>query len=49
MSIAQSAICRTWQPARCVIWFFLAVGGLGHRDTKVFYRHERPLGAIYCE
>ncbi len=24
MSIAQSAICRTWQPARCVILFFLS-------------------------
>jgi hypothetical protein len=23
MSIAQSAICRTWQPARCVICFVL--------------------------
>ena len=47
MSIAQSAICRTWQPARCVICFFLVVGGLRHRGTEVFYKG--PLPTIYCE
>jgi len=39
MSIAQSAICRTWQPALYDL-FFLLVGGLGHRGTEVFYWYK---------
>jgi hypothetical protein len=49
LSIAQSAIRRTWQPARCVILFSLAVGGLRRRSGMLFCRHKRPVLAIHCE
>src|SRR2546430_32780 len=45
ISIAQSATCRTWQPARCVIpicFFFLRRRFLGRRSLVIFCRHEVP-------
>ena len=37
MSFAQSAICRTWQPARCVILCLFSCGErLCYRGTEVF-------------
>ena len=48
MSIAQSAICRTWQPAP-VILFFPRSGRLGHRGTEIFYRYKWPLATVQGE
>jgi hypothetical protein len=45
LSFAQSATCRTWQPARCVIPF-LDGGGLSCGGVMALGRHKRPLLAI---
>ena len=45
ISVAQSANCRTWQPARCVILFVIH-DGLGRRSAVIFYKHECSLPAI---
>src|SRR5258706_15622537 len=36
ISVAQSANCRTWQPAGCVILLCFSPGGLGRRGAVVF-------------
>ena len=48
LSITQSAICRTWQPARCVMLSFSVSRGLGYRGAEIFCWHKGALGAIHC-
>ena len=50
ISLAQSANCRTWRPARCVILsIFFPWAALGRHAPVIFCRHEVPLAPIHSQ